>query len=74
MLQEKIVTTNAEIYINEDKILKDDDQDMSTAGTPEFMLAQFFSGVCKLCCTIIICCRPLNICLFVMLCLYIYIT
>ena len=51
-LQEKIVTRDAEIYINEDEILKDDDQDMSTAGTPEFLLAQFFTGVRKLCCSI----------------------
>ena len=51
-LQEKIVTREAEIYINEDEILKDDDQDMSTARTPEFLLAQCFSGVRKLCCSI----------------------
>jgi hypothetical protein len=51
-LQEKIVTRDAEIYINEDEILKDDDQDMSTARTPEFLLAQFFTGVRKLCCSI----------------------
>jgi hypothetical protein len=31
MLQEKIVTTDNKIHVNEDEILKDDDQNISTA-------------------------------------------
>ena len=41
MLQEKIVTTDSKIHVNEDEILKDDDQNISTANAVSLFNTSF---------------------------------
>jgi hypothetical protein len=41
MLQEKIVTTDNKIQVNEDEILKDDDQNISTANAVSLFNTSF---------------------------------
>ena len=41
MLQEKIVTTDNKIHVNEDEILKDDDQNISTANAVSLFNTSF---------------------------------